>query len=318
MNKSELQQELMRFNDADNLKTKIEQLDIFINCYFDLVINHHKDEVYLKEYADAKMVLQMMFLKLLHLRKSLEGVNLNRNNKKALSKDLIDPTIIASQIRNIYETTCLFNLIYIHPNFEEERKIHYTLWIISGLKYRQKFSKYATSDKNKRKVKEEEKAIEELIDFIKNSKAYKNLDEKNQRKMDNVIKRKDFKIKIENKKIRILSWQDISNEMISEYSLLEEMYNYFSSYTHPSYTSVFQFGEMFKLEDKAFMRLTVANLRFLFTFASIFLADYIRVFPKTMETYNSRTDIEQIILNFYNMMLRGESFSINETWKKLG
>jgi len=51
---------------------------------------------------------------------------------------------------------------------------------------------------------------------------------------------------------------------------------------------------------------------------SVFIADYINLFPKVLQTFNSLDKIDQIIINSNNTFARDYSYSINDTWKELG
>jgi hypothetical protein len=102
-------------------------LDYFIQCFFDLVEKHHEDALKTQGEADAKIVLQMMFSKLIHLRKIFEGVSFYNSEEKQLINHIIDPTIVSSLVRSIYETVCTFNIVYDVPDTENKRKILYNL-----------------------------------------------------------------------------------------------------------------------------------------------------------------------------------------------
>lgn len=318
MNQEQMRQHVSRLNHADDIATNIEYLDLYIQCIYDIVVKHHSDEVYSYPKSDAKMILQMMFSKLIHLKKILEGVEFVNREGRTLLKSIIDPTVVTSLVRNIYEQVCLFNIIYDTPDSEEKMKIVYYLWVSAGLKYRQRFETVVTNDENRKKVEMEKEQIEKLKNAIEETQIYKDLDEINKNKIQAKLKEKDYKIKIENGNVRFLSWQDISQEFITKSNMFDKMYTYFSLYAHPSQVSVFQFGEMFRVGDEAFKGLTVFNIRLCLALMSIFLGDYIRAFPEVKVTFENRPEIDQIMLNFYNRMLRGDEKSISDLWQKLG
>ncbi|MCG8408905.1 MAG: hypothetical protein MI923_27180, partial [Phycisphaerales bacterium] len=58
-----------------------------------------------------------------HVKKTLERRHLKSNNIEDLIDKVIDPTIIAVVIRNIYETVCLFHLIFINTKDKQERDL---------------------------------------------------------------------------------------------------------------------------------------------------------------------------------------------------
>lgn len=315
MTQKEIQDEVIKFTNAETIEAHLEYLELFIECFTELTFNHHEDRLdsQSKADADAKMILQMMTSKLIHLKKLTEGIKFHDDQLNPI----IDPIVITCLVRNIYETVCLFNIVYDVPDSNDKRRILYVLWVAAGLNYRQRFTALMTSDENKEKAKKEKGQIEELKKAIEETQEYKNLNEKNQKKIQTKIKEKDFKIKIVGGEVNFLNWQEISQEFCTEFNMFEEMYNYFSQYAHPSNVSVFQYAQMFKPGEEAFKRITANNIRFCIALASIFLADFIRLFPETKSTFENRRDVDQIILNFYNSMMRGEQRSINEAWKKL-
>lgn len=74
---------------------------------------------------------------------------------------------------------------------------------------------------------------------------------------------------------------------------------------------------MFKKDNPEFIQLAVTGMKSCFVFLSICLADYIRLFPQVMKTYESFSIEDQILLNFHNRLARGEEYSISDKWKLL-
>lgn len=100
--------------------------------------------------------------------------------------------------------------------------------------------------------------------------------------------------------------------------IMDTMYTYFSFYSHPSNVSVFQFGNMFNKNDKAYMRLATFNLNIFFFLLSIFIKDYITLFPNVLNTFNKLDQLDQITINAYNVIARDDNYSINDALKTLG
>ncbi|MCB9236013.1 MAG: hypothetical protein H6581_30480 [Bacteroidia bacterium] len=302
------------------LPRNLEQSKILLNHYLEylfLVIrNHGNDPVYTRPEADAKMILQMVFVKTTHILKILEGVGFEAKDGTKLN-EIVDPTILASLIRNLYETVCLFHLIYIDSNSVEERDLIYSLWAISGLNYRQRFKKNAYSDENIKKQQEEEKAIIQLSKEVFESQIFLGFGEADQNKIRQKIKEKDYKIRIKNNKVNFESWQSLSEIMGFNQEFFGNIYTYFSLYAHPSHVSVFQFANMFGKKDETFKSLANTNLNYCFTLLSAFVADSIKLFPKVKETFESLPKELQIIFNWPNTNMRKDGYSINDAWKAL-
>ena len=67
--------------------------------------------------------------------------------------------------------------------------------------------------------------------------------------------------------------------------------------------------------DEKYLETTNFNLKYFFMLTSIFIADYIELFPQVQNTFESMSIRDQIVIDFYNTSLRGLEFSINEPWK---
>lgn len=296
------------------IKSNIDFIDIQLECLSDFVLHSNTYEINSNHKADAKILLQMVMSKILSLKKLIQGINYKKDGKDFFVDDFFDPTVIANLIRNLYETICTFNLIFIQPNDDEVREVIYNLWVIAGLKYRQRFKVIITTEENKKKAEMESKTIKHLETSILESSIYKSMNEKNKRKILYKINSRDFKVQIVNNNVSFLTWQEIGHELVSnENMLFREMYGYFSMYTHPSQVSVFQFSQMFGEKGKEYKNMTIFNLRYCHFLSSIFIADFIKVFPESYPIFEKLPVIKQAIINFYNKMIRGEKYSINDS-----
>jgi hypothetical protein len=257
-----------------------------------------------------------MFSKVLNIKKIVEGFHFTSKDGTKLNK-IIDPTILASLFRNIYETICMFNIVYIKTRTEDEKMILFNLWVHSGLKYRQSFESVISIPENQNKLVQERMEMEALVKQIKATGLYSSLSSQNQQKILNVIKQKDYKIEFRDKEIRLYTWKDLAKIVGIKQGLLDHMYTYFSLYSHPSYVAVFQFEQMFDIKEMGFLYLTITNLSEFFILVSIFIADYIKLFPETITVYNNLNLRDQIVINFRNTLARGYDYSINDSWKEV-
>lgn len=315
MSKEEIRQECSRLFRCKTLQDSYDLINIYLEYLFQ-VINQHEEEVFSSADKDAKMVNQMMFTKVAHIKRIVEGINFQAKDGKKLGT-IIDPTIVASLIRNVYETVSMFHLIYRRSNNKEEKTILYNLWVHAGLKYRQRFEVVITTTENREKLENEQKQIEQLEEEIKNTNVFQNLTERDKKKILTKLEKKDFKIWFNNNKVELIDWQGITHIMGLKNDLLDNIYTYFSLYSHPSNVAVFQFSEMFEVGEEAFIKITNNNLNYLFILLSIYVADYINLFPSVIEIFNNLSIRDQVIINFHNITMRKDEYSINDAWKKL-
>lgn len=316
MELEELRKRCKKFFWCESIQDCQELLDIYIEFFYAAVMNHNEN-VYTHSEADAKMVIQMMMTKTLHLKKSLSGIGNQFKDGKVLN-NIIDPTIIATQIRNIYETAGMFNLIYRNPKNKDEHEILYLLWVHAGLSYRQRFDDIITKEENKQKSVEEKKQMETIKERIENNPLFLKLDEANQSKIRTKLKKKDYLMRFHGTNVEFLSWPELVKSMDIKNGKLNHAYTYFSLYAHPSNVSVFQYANMFEKGKESYKELVHLNMQIAFMMLSIFVADYINLFPAVLTTYEKMGLVEQIVINFHNTQARSHGYDINDSWKATG
>lgn len=317
MNKEELRKDYIKFSKLNSIEDCIDLLDIFIEFLGNIIGKFKPYEINCLSESDkdASIINQMILTKLLCLKKIVEGITY-KGNGFSLNK-IIDPIPTTTLIRNIFETISVFNLIYKQPKNEEEKIIVYNLWVISGLKFRQRFEKHITLDDNKEKIKAEKKEIEDRIKEIKETSLYKNLDNNNQDIINKKIKKKDYKISFSDNIINNHSWQDMFNVMGLKQNLFEDMYTNFCLYAHPSQVSVFQYSQMYNPQEKAFLHIVKFNLKCCLSLVSIFIADYMNLFPATKNIFKEIEINKQIAIIILHEIFREERFPVDDALKYL-
>ena len=309
--------EFKRLLYPDNIPTCIELIDKYCNFFLTAIKNHQTENNTSAQEIEAKLILQMMMTKALHIKSTIKGVDFDTKGGLKLNT-IIDPSIVASLIRNVYETVAMFNLIYRTNKEGDERKIAYKLWVISGLKYRQRFAVHITTQENEAKRQLEEQNIADHIVEIENTTLYKSLSDKDKTKIQRLIKDKDYLVRFKNNDVEVLHWQALIETMGCKQDFFKRIYTYFSLYSHPSNVSVFQFRDMFTAEKRSFISMTTFNMQYVFMLLSVFIADYITLFPKVLQTFNGLPQIDQILINTNNTFARDQSYSINDACKELG
>ena len=315
MTQEELRVEYTRLMRLETLKDCSDLLDVYLKLFFK-VIRKNPEESNTTAESQAELVHQMIFTKMGHLKELIKGFEYEKDGVKL--NRIVNPTVIASHIRNLFETVAMFNLVFINPKTADEKTILYNLWVSAGLKFRQRFEIVVKKSESQEKLDNEKQQIEDLKTEIENTDLYKSLNEKEQNKIQSKLKEKDYKIQFKDGKVDFLSWQQTVPVMGIKEGIMDTIYTYFSLYAHPSSVSVFQFADMFKKGDTPFLDLTTFNLNNFFFLVSIFIFDYIKLFPKVKGIFESLEQIEQIVIDRQNVFARDESFSINDEWKALG
>jgi hypothetical protein len=317
MNQEQLREEYTRLTRLEKIEDCSDLLDIYLKYFFEVIRKNSDDSNTLAE-SEAKLVHQMIFTKTGHMKELLKGFEYESADKKTKLNRIIDPTVIASNTRNLLETISMFNLVFVNTKNTDEKIILYNLWASAGLKYRQRFNVVIKNSESQEKLDDEKKQIDNLKEEIENTELYKRLEEKDQNKIQSKLKEKDYKIQFNNNKVEFFSWQETIPLLGVRAGIMDTIYTYFSLYAHPSNVSVFQFGNMFKKEENPFIYVTTYNLNNFFFLLSIFVFDYIKLFPEVKSTFEELSQIEQIVIDRQNVFARDESFSINSQWKALG
>lgn len=317
MTLQQLRTEYTRLAHPKSINDCIELLDIYCNFLITTISECRVRPNNVME-GEATLLLQMMLTKTLHIKSIIKGVSFSSKNEISLN-NIIDPTVLAVLIRNTYETVSMFNLIYRVNKSGDERTIVYNLWTIAGLKYRKRFEHMISGEENANKLQTEQESINYLISAIQNTVLYQNLDKENKAKIKNQIKNKEYLIRFDNNRVLILHWQELSKTMDCNKDYFKSIYTYFSLYAHPSNVSVFQFGEMFHDKMETSIGMVNLNMQYFFMFLSIFISDYILLFPNVIKTFNNLDLLDQILIDSFNTFARGgHDYSINESWKELG
>lgn len=292
-------------------------LDKYIACFFKIATKHHWDPVKTQAEADARIWFQMFTSKMLNIQKLLNGIEYDNGHDHL--KRIIDPTMLLTLVRNLFEAVCAFEIINIIPDTDDKKIILYNLHCISGLKYRQRFFSPQMSAEQHAQWEDEKRDIEDLIKEIRDTNLYKELPRSSQSKIDNAIKDKAYLIKIdENKKVKIYGWGDIPPLFGVKLDFFKHIYPYFCLNAHPSHISMMQFRDMFKRGEEEYINISISGMRMAFILLSIYLSDYMRLFPQIKETYNNFAIEDQILLNVHNRIARDDEYSISDAWKQLG
>jgi hypothetical protein len=257
------------------------------------------------------MLLQMMWTKSLHLNVAIQGVTFTDAN--GLRTEVLDPIVLAGQVRTIYETSCMFHIVYRRPKTKDEKLILYKLWVYSGLAYRQNMLHAGTGPEGLEKSAEERIQMDQLVNEIKETELYTTLDATGKKMIETRLGSKAFLITFEeDNKIKTYNWFNAAKAMNAREGTFEKIYNYFSQYAHPTNVSVFQFSDMFAQRTMDNISVSILNTNIGCMFLSTFVVDFLTLYPETMEIFNSLPVINQLVINTQNIMTRGVDYSITD------
>ncbi|MBO9672199.1 MAG: hypothetical protein J7577_02050 [Sphingobacteriaceae bacterium] len=291
--------------EANGLESINANFKTFENLLFDF-INQDVQELNNELKQDANIILQMIFTKVVTLHKSFEGISFETQEYKL--NNILDPVVIASISRTIYEAIGFFHLLYIYHQDEKTELIH-KLWISSGLKYRQKFSG-VLSNEGKDKLLKEKSSIDNIRLSIENLAVYKKASPKNKKVIIDNLTSKEFKLDLNNAKFKKITFTDLLSYMEYKPSFYPDLYSLFSLNSHPSYISLIQFRDMFSADQPAFKSLAEHYAHICFYLLGVFVKDYLQIFPSCKSRFDKLSDVEQKFINFCSTFFRGEKYAI--------
>lgn len=299
---------------SKDLKTIIESHKLISDLGF--VISYKHSLLGAKSVWDheANILFQMSVLKSISLQHLAHSINYRNDIDGTFIKDLYDPYGMLNLVRAQYEAYCNFNNIFIQSNAEEDLKLKYDIWVLSGLSYRQRFN--AESEEQIKTKEYEANQIIQLKNKIVTNECYKQLEEKSQLNIQECINRREWQIKIHGKKAYKIGWHDMmTNAGIGKHNLTESLYSYLSLATHPSNVSVFQFSSMYINEKQEFnveMALELSQ-----SFISMMIRDYVIYFNLKENIFDKLPLIPQMLINSNNIMYRGDEYKLNEVGNQL-
>lgn len=303
MNKEQNLEELITRIVAPTVEDRIIQLTLIDKVLFELssqIGPSVKDDVYKNQ---ANLICQMMLSKNAHIINSAKGIYINDK-----LQDIIDPTVIGSMVRNVFETVVMFHNVFTFHTSSEAKALVYDLWDISGFSFRQRFRDILKSNENKIKQEEELKIINSQIKKIKTSHIYCSI--KNPEAIDRLIKRKEYRFILNDSRVIPLTWQAAADLIQFKQNQMKEMYTLLSLYTHPSSVSVIQFGQMFL--DGYHVGLTGLQFLILSSVNIAFLVEYVKFFPDAVNFFNKLPDDEKFVINSLIRNIRGEEHCIEQ------
>lgn len=234
------------------------------------------------------------------------------------SDDIID---VQSQIilcRSIYEMYCLVRLLYVLPDSSDWRSLAFSLWKLSGLRYRLRLYSSRSKIAQKEKYDEELQECSRLSRLIYSNLIY-NLNEYNKSAIDSLIKRKDFKFTIIESRVAKLTWHEMEGyfNFIPAKNPLISFYNYYSQNAHPSYTSVFQFQQMYTPPEYGFKSICTFNVSFLSYLLACLISDHFKLIVGSDGAFETLPLKHIVFVNFINNLFRGDESVVGDEFGRI-
>lgn len=224
---------------------------------------------------------------------------------------ILDPTLLFTLVRNQYECLCLFEQINIIPKSEEKKDFLSLIHQISGLKYRQRFKSQATTPESICKLEKEAEIIDSDVQIVKSSTVFKTLDSNSKNVVHKAIRQRKYQLFFKNDTtLQELWWKDFADKFGMKKNCIDNLYSYLCLNAHPSYPSIMQFRDAFAKNDPEFIRMALFATQTFIIFLSVFIVDYMKMFPVIIEDFKRLSEETQMILTIYNDTFREDGYKM--------
>lgn len=293
--------EISYCDSIDNCK---ELLGIFSSYLMGLMVHLHRFKSQTEQQLYTRLFIQHLFLKTRSFSRLLEGENYCNG---VLVSHIVDCSSLLSITRDIYEQLYAFELVFVLPQSNDIRNLMRNLFIMQGLKERQK---YVADDSKYQKIKQTEAAeLEERSNAIRNLDFYKSLSKLSRNNLENHIKNCRFRIVVrEDGSIRKSEYDEMPTLVGIKKGLYDTIYSFTSIHAHPSSVSLKQLNSAYS-EDE-WLTSSCAASHMVCMLLSIFIADYCKLEPESLDFYKKQSDEIRFAIAFQNHCIRSEDYSI--------
>lgn len=253
--------------------------------------------------AESAMWVQMMFTNALAFSKLLEGMPYAKDG--LWLNPIIDHRMLYSLGRTMYENLIAFELIYIIPSNDDEKKLMYCLYEAAGYKEQLEVLSEELKEKNPDKTNEISKSFDAALAEAKSTLFYQTSSKHTQGIIYNALKSGRFRYIIQSDKtLKKIEWEEGIKCMGIKSEIFDGMYKYFSNLSHPSHWGQLQFEQSFEQILPEYINLACTATRYVITFLSLFIADFIKIVPEAQITLDKQPYDNQQLIQLYNEMFR--------------
>lgn len=284
-----------------------QYLKLMVDFYFDAINLLSLDSSEKSDLdKDKDLWLQMMFSKGCQFMSLLDGFSYSRGANQLMP--VIDFTILFTLTRHIYEWLVSFEILYCLPKTENQKKIINNLFKAQGLKERLESFEKDSNTRYLERLEEERNSINACKKEIENTLLYKRLPQESKQIIDNAFGKKfryyfdeegtlkSIKYGGGNKEYKILG---ITND-----SLMNGMYSFFSLHSHPSHISLIQFRDAYKETNRGDKSMAKFATRCTVSFMSIFITDFMTVTPLVKTLLNDLDEYQSAAIILPQRVLR--------------
>ena len=298
-------EEVQKFIQLDTIDDCKQYLRVMLDFYFDVIKSPEgrKATSYIED--DRNIWMQTLFSEGFHFLSLLDGVGYNKGIDRL--NPIVDPSVLFSVARRIYESVIAFEILFVIPDSEDKKAILYNLFMAHGLSERLKNIDEEMRSHNPERVAEEQKDIDECLKEIEGTDLYSELDQQTKNIIKNAFGKKFRYIFKEDNSLEFVNYDDADKLLRIKNNMLKGTYSYFSLHGHPSYVSIFQFRDAFNNDSRADISLMAPHAtQCVLAFMSFFIVDYMKLVPEIKTMFDKFEEPRRFAIGMYEDAMRGE------------
>ena len=298
-------EEVQKFIQLDTIDDCKQYLRVMLDFYFDVIKSPEgrKATSYIED--DRNIWMQTLFSEGFHFLSLLDGVGYNKGIDRL--NPIVDPSVLFSVARRIYESVIAFEILFVIPDSEDKKAILYNLFMAHGLSERLKNIDEEMRSHNPERVAEEQKDIDECLREIEGTDLYSELDQQTKNIIKNAFGKKFRYIFKEDNSLEFVNYDDADKLLRIKNNMLKGTYSYFSLHGHPSYVSIFQFRDAFNNDSRADISLMAPHAtQCVLAFMSFFIVDYMKIVPEIKTMFDKFEEPRRFAIGMYEDAMRGE------------
>ena len=177
-----------------NITSCKQYMRLMLDFYFDAI--EASRECDSRMLSDANIWLQTIFTKGCAFLSLLDGINYEKPGVRL--NTVLDPSLLFTIARRIYESVVDFNILYIHPQTEPQKEILYNLFMSAGLSERLKNWDENMRSKYPERAQQEEKDIQDCKNAIETNVLWDSLSACTKMVINNAINARKFRYQFNN------------------------------------------------------------------------------------------------------------------------
>lgn len=290
-----------------DLQASKDYLDLMNNFYFKVMRDAKQTKDTLVN-SELRCLLQMMFTKGVSMRRMLDGFSFDQDEVHL--NTITDHTLLNTIARTMFESLMGFELITRIPDTDDKRTILQNVWCASSLTSRLKMFTEEAEEKFADRFKHERENIDYCKNEIYKTELYSRLQECDKKEIEKSIKRGEYQLVIDtDEHVKRVVWDDVRQYCDLGTDNLHGVYKYLCNMAHPSYYALLQFKDSYKGNSPAFTNLACTATKNALVCMSVFIMDYMLVFPDTQHTFDELDYESQFMISLYNDIMRKSSMN---------